>query len=64
LDKDAFNDILQCRAEIAEDLSLVLGQRRVELEATREGLNEEAKRARMRYHQHAMLDRIKSFFGL
>jgi small-conductance mechanosensitive channel/CRP-like cAMP-binding protein len=64
LDKEAFHDILQRRPEIAEDISMLLAQRRVELEAAREGLNEEAKRMRMRYHHNDLLRRIKNFFTL
>lgn len=64
LDKDAFHDILKQRPEIADDISTLLANRRVELEAAREGLNEEAKRLRMRYHQNDLLRRIKNFFTL
>lgn len=64
LDKEAFHDILQRRAEIAEDISMLLAKRRVELEAAREGLNEEAKRMRMRFHHNDLLRRIKKFFTL
>lgn len=64
VDKDAFHDILRSRPEIAEDISQVLARRRVELDAAREGLNEEAKRARMSQHQGALLQRIRSFFAL
>src|SRR6266567_3132560 len=51
VDKSAFHDILRSRPEIAEDVSEVLARRRSELDAAREDLNEEAKRARMRDHQ-------------
>jgi CRP-like cAMP-binding protein len=64
VDKEAFNDILKRRPEIAEDISEQLARRRVELDAAREGLNEEAKQARLRYHQGDLLDRIKRFFTL
>ena len=64
LDKEAFNDILTNRPEIAEDMSEQLARRRVELEAAREGLNEEAMQARMRYHQGDLLQRIRRFFTL
>lgn len=64
LDKDAFNDILHRRPEIAEDISHVLARRRVELEAVRDGLNEEAKRNRMRHAQHDFLHSIRNFFTL
>ena len=62
LDKDAFHDILHRRPEIAEDISHVLARRRVELDAVREDLNEEARRARMRQHQGDLLRRIRKFF--
>lgn len=64
LDKEGFHDILQRRPEIAEDISQVLARRRVELDAAREDLNEEAKRARMKYHQTDLLARIKRFFTI
>jgi CRP-like cAMP-binding protein len=64
LDKEDFHDILNRRPEIAEDISHVLARRRVELEAVREGLNEEAKRQRMRRAQGDLLHRIRSFFTL
>ena len=64
LDKEAFDEILSRRPEIAEDISQILARRRAELEAIREGLNEEAKRARMRRHQGDLLDRIRKFFTL
>lgn len=64
LDNEAFHDILRRRPKIAEDISEILARRRVELEAAREGLNEEAMRARLRYHQGDLLRRIKNFFTL
>jgi small-conductance mechanosensitive channel/CRP-like cAMP-binding protein len=64
LDKEAFNDIMHRRPEIAEDISQVLARRRVELDARREDLTEEAKRARMKHHQVDVLARIKQFFAL
>ncbi|HEV7397851.1 MAG TPA: cyclic nucleotide-binding domain-containing protein, partial [Pyrinomonadaceae bacterium] len=64
LDKEAFDEIMVRRPEIAEDISHALAHRRAELDAVREGLNEEAKRARMRRHQGDLLDRIRKFFTL
>ena len=64
LDKDAFDEILRRRPQIAEDVSHLLAQRRVELEAVREELNEEAMRQRMRYAEHDVLRRIRRFFSL
>ena len=57
-------DILRSRPQIAEDISEVLARRRAELDAAREDLNEEAKRARMRDHQGDLLLRIRNFFAL
>lgn len=64
LSKQAFDDVLRQRPEIAEDLSEVLARRRVELEAVLEDLNEETKLARMQSHQVDLLERIRSFFAL
>src|SRR5205814_9094425 len=64
VDKDSFHDVLRERPEIAEDISQVLARRRAELEAAREDLTEEAKRARMRDHQGDLLQRIRNFFAL
>ncbi|HEU5132592.1 MAG TPA: cyclic nucleotide-binding domain-containing protein, partial [Pyrinomonadaceae bacterium] len=64
VDKEAFHNIMHSRPELAEDISRLLAHRRVELDAAREGLNEEAKRARMQRHQGALLSRIKNFFAL
>src|SRR6266571_1928531 len=64
VDKDAFHDILRSRPEIAEDISEVLARRRAELDAAREDLTDEAKRARMRQHRGDLLQRIRNFFAL
>jgi small-conductance mechanosensitive channel len=64
LDKEAFKDIMRRRPEIAEDISHVLARRRVELEAVREDLNEEAMRQRVRRTQGDLLHRIRNFFTL
>ncbi len=64
LDKEAFHDILRRRPEIAEDISHHLARRRVELEAVREDLNEEAMRLRVRRTQGDLLHRIRNFFTL
>jgi small-conductance mechanosensitive channel/CRP-like cAMP-binding protein len=64
LDKQAFQQILSRRPEIAEDISHVLARRRVELEAVRGELSEEALRRRVDHTQNALLDRIREFFGL
>jgi len=64
ISKEAFDDILRRRPEMAEDISQVIAQRRVALDAAREDLSEEAKRALMQHHQVDLLARIKGFFAL
>jgi small-conductance mechanosensitive channel/CRP-like cAMP-binding protein len=64
VDKDAFHDILRERPELAEDISVVMAKRQVELEAKREDLNEEAQRARLHEHHTDLLRRIRGFFRL
>jgi small-conductance mechanosensitive channel/CRP-like cAMP-binding protein len=64
LEKEAFNEILQKRPEIVEDLSKVLAQRRVELQTFTEELNEESKRQRVNTMQSDLLHRIRAFFKL
>ena len=64
LDKDTFQATLQSRPEIAKDISAVLARRRVELEAAKGDLTDEAKRVRLRYHQGDLLHRIQNFFTL
>jgi small-conductance mechanosensitive channel/CRP-like cAMP-binding protein len=64
LDRDGFERILRERPEIAEQLSRTLAQRDVELDATLEGLDEDAKRARLQHAESNLLGRIQEFFGL
>lgn len=64
LDKETFQATLMSRPEIAEDISDILARRRVELETTREGLTDEAKKLRIRHHQIDLLKRIQNFFTL
>jgi small-conductance mechanosensitive channel len=64
LGKEAFVDILRSRPEIAEQISVVLARRRVELDAVREQLGQDAKGDRMRTMQGTLLRGIREFFGL
>ena len=64
VDKEAFDDILQQRPEIVESISEILARRGVELDAAREGLTEEAKRARIQKNKGDLLRRIRNFFTL
>jgi small-conductance mechanosensitive channel len=64
LDKTGFERILHERPEVAEEISRTLAKRDVELQAVLEGLDEEAKKARMVHAETRVLDRIQEFFGL
>ena len=64
LDKEGLAHILTERPEIASNISRVLAKRDVEFAAAVEGLDEEARRARMAHAEIHMLDKIQEFFGL
>ncbi|MEO8875099.1 MAG: cyclic nucleotide-binding domain-containing protein, partial [Polyangiaceae bacterium] len=64
LDKDGFQEIITERPEIAALISKTLAERRVDLIATRDGLDAEAKAARQITEQQRILARVQSFFGL
>jgi small-conductance mechanosensitive channel/CRP-like cAMP-binding protein len=64
LDKEGLARILTERPEVAERISRTLAKRDVEFEAAVEGLDEQARRARMEHAETRMLDRIQEFFGL
>jgi CRP-like cAMP-binding protein len=64
LDKHQFTDILTRRPEIADEMARVLAHRRTELEAVREGLNEDARRQRELNAQTDLLKRIRRFFSI
>ena len=62
LDKEAFQNVIRRRPEIAEDISHVLANRRVDLEAAREGLNDAAAKQLLQSEQGDLLRRIREFF--
>jgi CRP-like cAMP-binding protein len=64
VDKHDFEEILVRRPEIADDVGRILAKRKAELEAVREGLNEEVMRQRMRNSQTDLIQRIRRFFTL
>lgn len=63
LDKEAFQEVLQARPAIAEEVSNILAQRRGELAATRENLDAEARKQFLSSGR-AVLNRIRRFFSL
>jgi small-conductance mechanosensitive channel/CRP-like cAMP-binding protein len=64
LDKTGLEGILRDRPEIAQEISRTLAKRDIELATVLEGLDEEARKARMVHLETHMLDRIQEFFGL
>ena len=64
LDRATFQDVIRRRPEVAADIAEVLARRRVELEAAKENLGEEAKRRRLAAAKDHLLDKIRGFFGL
>ena len=64
LDRESFRDILAHRPQIAEAISSVLAQRKLELKSARADLDEEAGRQHLQSAQGDLLSRIRSIFGL
>jgi CRP-like cAMP-binding protein/small-conductance mechanosensitive channel len=64
LDKDDFKAVLAHRPEIAQEMSVILAQRRVELVAVRENLDAEAKNRKLVTERSRILGSIRDFFGL
>jgi CRP-like cAMP-binding protein len=64
LDKEAFENILRNRPEIAEYISRTLARRSIELESIQEELKEETRTTRMQTKQSEFLHLIRDFFGL
>ena len=64
LDKSGFERILHERPEIAAQISGTLAKRDLELTAALEGLDEEARKARLAHAETRTLDKIQEFFGL
>ena len=64
LDKSGFERILHERPEIAAQISGTLAKRDLELTAALEGLDAEARKARLAHAETRTLDKIQEFFGL
>ncbi|MBX3201646.1 MAG: mechanosensitive ion channel family protein [Labilithrix sp.] len=64
LDKETFERVLLARPEIATELSERLANRRVELIAVRDGLDEQAQIARASMERDKILGAIRSFFSI
>jgi small-conductance mechanosensitive channel/CRP-like cAMP-binding protein len=64
LDKSALQHVLDARPDLAGRLSELLTQRRIELEAAREGVSAESRAQRVQASQSEILGKIRTFFGL
>ena len=64
LSADSFRRVIGQRPEQAEDFAEVLAQRKALLEATRQGLDADARAKRAHTHKEDLLDRIRGFLGL
>src|SRR5262249_49813876 len=64
VDQAAFRCVLDVRPAVAEDISTLLAGRLSELEASREGLNEEAKARRTRETRSHLLSAIRRAFAI
>jgi len=64
LDKEAFEEIMQARPSIAEEVSHILVKRREELDNAMQNMGAESLHKEI-HHQHSeVLATIKRFFGL
>jgi CRP-like cAMP-binding protein len=64
LDKAALQQVLDARPDLAGRFSELLTQRRIELDAVREGLSVESRAQRLQASQSEILGKIRAFFGL
>jgi len=64
LDKSDLNDLLSGRTEIAEDMSLAVAERQVELAGVRERLDKESSERRLESTREHLLEKMRRFFGL
>lgn len=64
LDKVAFEDIIQARPAIAEEIAQIMAERRSGLESARHDLDAAQQRAEMARQQGEVLAKIKEFFHL
>ncbi|MGA2714294.1 MAG: cyclic nucleotide-binding domain-containing protein, partial [Bryobacteraceae bacterium] len=64
LDKPGLEGVIGRRPELAEDMSVVLAHRQMELSAVRERLDLETARLKEAENQMQLLSRIRRFFGI
>jgi small-conductance mechanosensitive channel/CRP-like cAMP-binding protein len=64
IDQTAFRCVLDTRPSVAEDISSILAERQIELDASREGLSAEARQRRARETRSHLLDAIRRAFAI
>lgn len=64
LDRSAFREIVSARPELAESLAHLLAERRTQLAAAKEDLDQEARSKRLAADRISLLGSIREFFGL
>ncbi len=64
LDKEAFEEIMQERPSIAEEISQILVERRAQLDNALQNLDEEALHNEIHHQHNEVLQTVKRFFGL
>jgi small-conductance mechanosensitive channel len=64
LERAAFEAVLRRRPQLAEDVAAVLARRRAQLDDLREDLDALARERRVNENEGALVNRIRSFFGL
>jgi small-conductance mechanosensitive channel/CRP-like cAMP-binding protein len=64
IDKEGLQSILTKRPQIAQEMSVILAQRRVELRAVRDNLDAEARQNQLVSERGKILASMRDFFGL
>jgi small-conductance mechanosensitive channel/CRP-like cAMP-binding protein len=64
LDKRSFEDIMHARPGLAEEISLIMAERRTALESMRSDVDEAARRRMTARNANEVLAKIRTFFGL
>jgi CRP-like cAMP-binding protein len=64
LDKEAFEEFMMARPSIAEEVAQVLVERRAQLDAARQQVNDEARGKVIQPQRSEVLETVKRFFGL
>src|SRR5262249_39982691 len=64
LDKEGLQRILDRQPDLAEDMSVIVAHRQIELVAARESLDRETALRRESENQTQLLARIRRFFGI